>query len=106
MAQLNPDTMKGIAIGLGAALLTPLALTALVTVGRPALRAAIKAGLTLYEQGREKLAEAGELWEDLIAEAQAELEEERAAAVSAVAGAPNEGAPEVHEARMDGGPAT
>jgi hypothetical protein len=77
MAQFNPNTIKGFAWGVGVAVLAPVAVTALVTVGRPALRAAIKAGLLLYDQGREKMAEAGELWEDLVAEAQADLDEAR-----------------------------
>ncbi len=74
----SSDKLKGFATGVGISLLTPLVLTALATVGRPAARAVIKAGLVLYERGREKVAEAGEVIEDLVAEAQAELEESRA----------------------------
>lgn len=74
----SSDKLKGFATGVGVSLITPLVLTALATVARPAARAAIKAGLVLYERGREKVAEAGEVIEDLVAEAQAELEESRA----------------------------
>ena len=74
----SSDKLKGFAAGVGISLVTPLVLTALATVARPAARAAIKAGLVLYEKGREKVAEASEAIEDLVAEAQAELEESRA----------------------------
>ena len=72
------DKFKGFATGVGVSLLTPLVVTALATVARPAARSAIKAGLVLYERGREKFAELNEAIEDLVAEAQAELEEDRA----------------------------
>jgi hypothetical protein len=42
--------------------------------GRPLLKGLIKAGLMTYEIGREKLAQAGEVVEDLFAEARAELD--------------------------------
>jgi hypothetical protein len=74
----SSDKLKGFAAGVGISVVTPLVLTALATVARPAARAAIKAGLVLYERGREKVAEVSEVIEDLVAEAQAELEESRA----------------------------
>ena len=77
MAFFNNDLAKGVAIGLGAALLAPLALVAMSGVGRPAARAAIKTGLLMFEKGRETMAELGEVVEDLIAEARAEIEVER-----------------------------
>jgi len=67
---------KGIAIGIGAALLAPVVLPVLAKAGRPLARAAIKSGILLFEKGRETVAELGEVAEDLIAEAQAEIEEE------------------------------
>jgi hypothetical protein len=73
----SSDKLKGFAAGVGISVVTPLVLTALATVARPAARAAIKAGLVLYERGREKVAEVSEVIEDLVAEAQAELEESR-----------------------------
>jgi hypothetical protein len=74
----SSDKLKGFAAGVGLSLVTPLVLTALATVARPAARAAIKAGLVLYQRGREKVAEVGEVIEDLVAEAQAELDESHA----------------------------
>ena len=67
---------KGVAIGIGAALLAPVVLPVLAKAGRPLARAAIKSGMLLFEKGRETVEEIGEVVEDLIAEAQAEIEEE------------------------------
>jgi hypothetical protein len=76
---MNGDTAKGVAIGVGIALLAPVALAGLAGVGRPAARAAVKAGLLMYEKGLETAAELGEILEDLVAEAEAEIEADRAA---------------------------
>jgi hypothetical protein len=72
---MNKDIAKGLAIGLGAAMLAPIALAAAGSFGRPLARAAVKTGLLFYEKGRETAAELGEMMEDLVAEARAELEE-------------------------------
>ncbi|MFO8003116.1 DUF5132 domain-containing protein [Thioalkalivibrio sp.] len=79
MALLNGDTAKGVMIGVGLVLTAPLLLAAVGGFGRPAARAAVKAGLLAYEKGMETAAELGELVEDLFAEAEAEIESERAA---------------------------
>lgn len=47
---------------------------------RPMARAAVKTGILLFEKGREWVAEASETFEDLVAEVQAELAQESAAA--------------------------
>jgi hypothetical protein len=90
---MNGDTAKGVAIGVGIALLAPVALAGLAGVGRPAARAAVKAGLLMYEKGLETAAELGEILEDLVAEAEAEaeIEADRAdrAAQSEVGDAPS-----------------
>jgi Protein of unknown function (DUF5132) len=44
--------------------------------GRPLLKGLIKAGLMTYETSRERLAQAGEVIEDLLAEVRAELDVE------------------------------
>jgi hypothetical protein len=72
---MNKDIAKGLAIGLGAAIVAPIALAAAGSFGRPLARAAVKTGLLFYEKGRETAAELGEMMEDLVAEARAELEE-------------------------------
>jgi hypothetical protein len=76
---------KIVALGLGLVILTPILLPALVRVARPSARAAIKSGMILYEKGVEVVAELGEVVEDLVAEASAELEEDRQAVVVATA---------------------
>lgn len=73
----------GLAVGVGAVLLAPVAAAALSGVGRPAARAAIKAGLMMWDKGRETAAELGEILEDLVAEAQAEINEPPSAAAQA-----------------------
>lgn len=80
---INGNTAKGIAIGVGVALLAPVALAGLAGVGRPAARAAIKAGLLMYEKGLETAAELGEILEDLVAEAEAEIDAERSSSSEA-----------------------
>jgi Protein of unknown function (DUF5132) len=47
----------------------------------------IKSGILLYEKGRETVAEFGEVVEDLVAEARAEIQEAHAASATTVGGA-------------------
>jgi capsid protein len=60
---------------------------------KPAAKAAIKGGLVLYEKGKETFAEVGEVVEDIVAEAKAELDEETAAAAAPAAAAAEKGKP-------------
>jgi archaellin len=73
------DSVKGLAIGLGAAILIPVVLPVVAAVARPLARAAIKTGIMMFEKGRETVAEMSEVVEDLIAEAKAEIEQSHAA---------------------------
>jgi hypothetical protein len=75
---LKSDVTKGVAIGFGIAASGLLIAPAL----RPIARVAIKTGILCFEKGREKMAEAGEAFEDLVAEVRAELAEERSIAES------------------------
>ncbi|MFA9459595.1 DUF5132 domain-containing protein [Thiohalorhabdus methylotrophus] len=93
----NSGTAKGLAIGLGTALVAPVAASALSGFGRPVARAAIKSGIIFYDKGRETLAEMGEVFEDLVAEAQAELEADRHQ------GHPPEEEPGTDQAQAEGG---
>lgn len=92
---VKSDLAKGLAIGVGAALLTPVVLPALATIARPAARAAIKAGIIVYEKSREALAEVGEVLDDLVAEARAELEQSAEFDVEEAADTASEAAAEV-----------
>ena len=64
-------------MGIGAIVLAPIVAPVLAKAGKPLAKAAIKQGLRLYEQSKGAIAEAGEVFEDLVAEAQAELADER-----------------------------
>jgi uncharacterized protein DUF5132 len=67
------DVTKVVAIGAGAALLIPNLLPAVLRASKPVVKAAIKGGLLVYAKGREAFAEAGEVAEDIYAEARSEL---------------------------------
>ncbi len=71
------NVLIGIAIGLAAAGLLKNIGPAFRGMGRPLAKAAIKSSLTFLDKGREKTAEFGEAFEDLVAEARAELDAER-----------------------------
>jgi len=70
------DIVSGLAIGIGAAIVAPLIVPALSKSARPLAKAVIKGGLVLWETGKEKLAEAQELVDDLLAEARTEIASE------------------------------
>ena len=76
---LKGNIVSGLAIGIGSAIIAPLVVPALSKAARPMAKAAIKGGLVLWETGKEKLAEAHELMDDLLAEARTELASEASA---------------------------
>lgn len=57
------------AVGVGALVLVPV----LLPVAKKVAKASIKSGVKLYHNGQKTLAEMGELWEDTVAEAEAEI---------------------------------
>ena len=71
MYQKNPT--QTVAIGLGAIVLTPIVLPLL----KPLAKATIKSGVNLFEKTKGAIAEAGEVVGDIVAEAKAEVAEER-----------------------------
>lgn len=77
----------GIAAGIGAVVLLPV----VAGFGKPLAKAAIKGGIALYEKSKGVFAEAGEVFEDLVAEARAEIAEEQTKAQMDVAVNPPEG---------------
>lgn len=68
--------VPGAVVGIGALLLAPILIPAVAGAGKPVAKAVIKEGIKLYEKGKESFAEVGEVFEDLIAEAKAELAED------------------------------
>jgi hypothetical protein len=81
---LKGNILSGLAIGIGAAVLAPAVAPVLASIAKPLAKAAIKGGMLLYEKGREAVAEAGEMVEDIVAEAKSELAEEAKQPSSAV----------------------
>src|SRR6267143_5564858 len=63
--------------GFAGGLLAPLVLPRLERNIRPATKSLFKTGIALYERGRERAAEIGELASDMMAEARAEYEAEQ-----------------------------
>lgn len=72
--------------GLAGGMLAPLLFPSAARGARPAAKSAVKAALAVYERGREIAAEFGETASDIIAEARAELIDERRAKLAQSAG--------------------
>ncbi len=63
----------GIIAGIGAVLLAPVLIPVVAGVGKPIAKSLIKGGMVLYEKSKGAFAELGETWEDMVAEARAEI---------------------------------
>ncbi|MCP5373709.1 MAG: DUF5132 domain-containing protein [Hyphomicrobiales bacterium] len=95
------------AIGAGVLATALLVLPGAARAARPAVKAALKAGMGAYRRGGEIVAGLGEAAEDLVAEVQEELAEDTWAEEAAAAGtaAPSEPAPGAEtEAGPEAGP--
>ena len=64
----------GFAAGLAVGLAAPVLISALAAAARPAALAAFKAGMMLYDKGRETFAEINEIVEDVVAEVRADMQ--------------------------------
>ena len=69
----SDDLIKGIALGVGVAMLVPVVIATLAPVVRPMARQALKAGIRVYEKGRETVEEFNETVDDIVAEVEEEL---------------------------------
>ncbi len=67
---------RTIALGIGAVVLAPIVIPVIAKASKPLVKATIKNSLGLYKKGRSAIAEAGEVLQDIIAEANAELKAE------------------------------
>ncbi|BAT54389.1 unknown protein [Nostoc sp. NIES-3756] len=65
----------GLIAGIGAVLLAPVLIPVVAGIGKPIAKTIIKGGLVAYEKSKGAFAELGETWEDIVAEAKAELAE-------------------------------
>lgn len=70
---ISSDFIKGFAVGVGVAIAVPVATVALLTGGRPLVRALTRGADMLADKAREAAWETGEIIEDLIAESRADL---------------------------------
>jgi hypothetical protein len=78
-------------VGIGAVLLAPLVIPVVAGIGKPIAKTIIKGGMVAYEKSKGAFAELGETWEDMIAEARAELAEDQHTQIIEVAATPGEG---------------
>ncbi|RCJ27963.1 DUF5132 domain-containing protein [Nostoc minutum NIES-26] len=78
----------GIIAGIGAVLLAPVILPVVAGIGKPIAKSIIKGGIVAYEKSRGAFAELGETWEDIVAEAKAELAESKETPVFESANSP------------------
>jgi hypothetical protein len=83
MSIFKNNLIVGIASGLVAAVIAPVLIPALKKSGRPLAKSLVKGGIMLYDKGRQAVAGAGEVIEDVIAEVQAETYEKQMMAASA-----------------------
>lgn len=67
----------GLAVGAATVLLAPVVLPVVGGIFRTLSKAGIKGGLIMYERGKLTFAEARETFDDLAAEAKAEMNEEQ-----------------------------
>ncbi len=67
----------GLIAGIGAVLLAPVVIPVIAGVGKPLAKSLIKGGIALYEKSKGAFAELGETWEDMVAEARAEIADEK-----------------------------
>jgi len=68
------NAVTGLALGAAVVVLGPVVLPAALAVGKPLAKAMVKGGLMIYDRGREMVAEAGEVVEDIVAEARSEMQ--------------------------------
>lgn len=67
----------GLIAGIGAVILAPVILPIVAGIGKPIAKSIIKGGIVAYEKSKGAFAELGETWEDIVAEAKAELAESK-----------------------------
>ncbi|MBH8573395.1 DUF5132 domain-containing protein [Nostocaceae cyanobacterium CENA369] len=84
----------GIIASIGAVLLAPVIIPVVAGIGKPIAKSIIKGGIVAYEKSRGAFAELGETWEDIVAEAKAELAESKETPAFEAANSPADNATE------------
>lgn len=77
-------------VGVGAVLLAPVVIPVVANIGKPVAKSIIKGSMVAYEKSKGAFAELGESWEDIVAEAKAELTEEEYTEIVEVSSTPGE----------------
>ncbi|HKT34671.1 MAG TPA: DUF5132 domain-containing protein [Nitrospira sp.] len=70
---LTKGSLSTVLLGLGVAIAAPSILPNLASGLRPLAKTLVKGGVTLYDAAKEGVAEAGEQFNDLVAETRAEM---------------------------------
>lgn len=71
---LKGAVITGAVVGIGAVVLAPMIFPIVANISRPLAKSTIKSGMIIFKNGRETIAELVEVFDDLVAEARAELE--------------------------------
>lgn len=72
------EVVEGLGVpGITAIVLLPVLVPVAAGIGKPIAKAMVKGGIVLYEKGKGVVAEVGERFEDIVAEAKSELADER-----------------------------
>mgnify|MGYP001591202508 FL=1 len=72
---LKGNLIIGLAIGIGAAILAPVVIPVVAGIAKPLTKSLIKGGILLFGGTSKSFAEIGEVLQDLVAEAKAEIAE-------------------------------
>jgi Protein of unknown function (DUF5132) len=73
------EVVEGLGVpGIAAIVLLPVLIPVAGGLGKSIAKATIKGGIVLYEKGKGVIAEVGETFEDIVAEAKAEIADEHA----------------------------
>jgi len=79
MSIFKNNFVVGFTAAVAATVLAPVLIPAIKRGSRPFAKSLVKGGIMLYEKGREAVASAGEMVEDVVAEVRAEAQEKEAA---------------------------
>lgn len=93
----------GLVIGVGALVLGPILLSAVGWIARPLIKTVVKAGITVYEKGREAMDEASKGMGAIIEESRADLADAGAAPAPAESKEPAETAQPRERGKRPGG---
>lgn len=89
MSIFKNNFVVGVTAALAATVIAPILIPAIKRGGRPLAKSLVRGGILLYDKGREAVASAGEMMEDVIAEVRAESLEGQATDEHGTQGVPS-----------------